>query len=232
MGLYISASGILNALQRNDIRANNVANLQTPGYRAQQPTSSESPAGGAYVSSVSSSTASGYIEVTGNPLDLAAQDGFFRVNLPDGSQAYTRDGHFGLNAQGQVVTADGAPIDPLIAVAPGSTNVRASAGGVVSAVPPGGAGPEVAGQLEVFTFPNAGGLEAAGGGLFRATAASGEAQAVGGTPNIVSGALQGSNVDLATEQVNSILDRQALQSNLNVFRTQDEVLGDLLNIVS
>jgi len=230
MGLHISASGILNILRRQDVTAHNVANLRTPGFRAGRAHSSETEGGGARVDSIDRNDAPGSPELTGRPLDVASPDGFFQVALADGRVAFTRDGHFGLNADGELVTADGARVSPAVQAPPGSSSIQVLRDGRVSAVTPGSNEVSIVGRLEVFAFSNPDGLEAIGGNLFVATAASGGAQAVGTPPNIEPGALQGSNVDLVTEQTNALLDRQAFQANINALRLQDEVLGELLDL--
>jgi flagellar hook-basal body protein len=91
-----------------DVTADNVAHLRTPGYRAARAISAETPGGGSAVTEISRSNASGPIEFTGRPTDVAAGGGFFQVRLSNGTLGYTRDGHFGLNADGYMVTSDGA----------------------------------------------------------------------------------------------------------------------------
>lgn len=230
-GLFISASGIMNATRRIEVTANNVANMRTPGFRAGRAESVETQGGGVTLGAVSRSNAQGPIETTGRPLDAApGQDAFFRVRLADGSAAFTRDGHFSLDAQGRMVTAHGALVDPPIQVPRNATQVSVTSGGAVFATLPGQAEPVQLSPLEVFLFPNMGGLEALGQNLFRSTGASGEALPVLGPGAVTPGAIEGSNVDPATEQVNLLLDRHAFQANLAAFRAQDEVLGDLLQL--
>lgn len=232
-GLFISASGVLNAIQRMDITANNIANLRTTGFRASRPISSPAPGGGVSLGEVSHTGGPGPLESTGRPLDLVAGgDAFFRVLLADGSFAFTRDGHFGLDAEGRVVASGGGRLDPPIQAPPNASSITVSSDGSVFATVPGEDGPQALGQLQVFVFPNMEGIEAIGGNLFRASAASGVAQpraGGGGTP-IVSGFIEGSNVNLATEQINLLLNRHAFQANLNAFRAQAEVLGELLSL--
>ena len=112
MGLHISASGILNALRRQDITANNVANARSTGFRASRADSSEAPGGGVRLGGVTRGLSPGALESTGRPLDVATTEEYFRVETPDGRTAFTRDGSFGLNADGEVVTSDGARLSP------------------------------------------------------------------------------------------------------------------------
>lgn len=228
-GLFISASGILNALRRNDVAANNVANLRTSGFRAGQARSVSAATGGVTLGEVSRSGARGPLEVTGRRMDVAAGEGFFRVRLGDGSLAFTRDGHFGLNARGEVVTAAGALLDPPVTAPANATSVSVAADGTVFATVPGNDVPQRLGRIEVFRFPNMQGLEALGANLFGETPASGEPMGLAAA-TVIPGAVEGSNVDLATEQINMLMNRQAFQANVNAFRAQADILGELLNL--
>lgn len=210
MGLHISATGIANALRRQRITANNVANISTTGYRAAE-TGGQGP-----------------LVPTGRPLDVASGAGFFQVELADGTTAYTRDGSFGLNAEGEVVTADGARLVPPIQAPPNATSVTVGRDGQVYATTPGDLDPRAIGRIEVFTFPNAQGLQSAGGNLFTATPASGAALPV--EAPVQSGMLEGSNVDLAREQVNTALNINQVRANANAFRAQADMLGELLDL--
>jgi flagellar basal-body rod protein FlgG len=232
MGLHISASGIANAIRRNDITANNIANLRTPGFQSSRADNVDSAGGGVTIGGVSRDTASGGLQVTGRDLDVATSDGFFRVRQPNGDVAFTRDGSFGLNADGEVVTSDGARLDPPVRVPANATSVTVGRDGTVFATVPGELQPQRAGQIEVFEFANASGLEAIGGNLFVPTAASGEGQVLAASGGVIPGAIAQSNVNVAEQAVNTILDTNALRANVNAFRAQDEMLGELLNIRS
>lgn len=228
MGLYISASGMLTVLERQWVTANNVANWRTAGYRAQTAHTSESAVGGARVDSVRTDNSAGPLEYTGQPLDLASSEGFFQVQLPDGSMAYTRDGHFGLDANGDVVTSSGARLMPPVSAPAGATSVSVTASGQVYATLPGAMTPQPAGQISVFTFSNPNGLQALGGNLFSASDASGPAQPA--AAEVWSRTLESSNVDLTRETVHQVLDLQTFRANLNAFSAQDEVIGELLDL--
>lgn len=230
MGLYISASGILNAAQRQRVAANNIANLRTPGYRAARPHSSATASGGVRMDAVTRDNASGPVEWTGRPLDLAAGDAFFQVELPDGTLAYTRDGHFGRNADGKVVTSSGARLMPPVQVPPDAASVTVSSDGTVYALRPGDMQPQQAGRIAVFRFANTDGLEARGGNLFVPTAASGPAQAAAPETGITPGAVEGSDVNMVREQVAGTLNTRTAQANINAFRAQDDELGELLDL--
>ncbi len=228
-GLFISAAGILNAQLRQNVTANNIANSQTTGYRASRVDSVETQGGGVQAGSITRSDAQGPLAFSNRSLDVASVNAYFRVRLPDGTTGFTRDGSFRLNGEDQVVTAGGATLDPPIAVPDEATSVRVASNGTVYADVPGQA-PEPVGQLQVFGFPNPGGLEAIGGNLYTQTPASGEALPAADNA-VVPGALQGSNTDLTTEAVNTTLNKRAFEANVNAFRAQDDILGDLLNLV-
>lgn len=230
-GLFISASGIINALQRTNVAANNIANLRTTGFRASRSSSLSAPGGGVTFSSRRDDGSGASIELTGNPLDVAVGNGFFRVRRPNGEIAFTRDGHFGLNGEGQVVTAGGATLHPPIEVPANATNVSVTSTGAVFVTVSGEATAQKVGQLEVFQFSNVDGLQAVGGNLFVETSASGAPQAVVQSLDLIPGALTSSTTNLATEQVNLLINRQAFSANINAFRAQDEMLGELLNLI-
>ncbi|MBI2425728.1 MAG: flagellar hook-basal body protein [Candidatus Hydrogenedentes bacterium] len=228
-GLFISASGILNAFQRQRVTANNIANLNTPGFQASRLLSTPTPGGGVQVGAITRDQSQGALQTTGNPLDLATAQGYFRVEGPGGAQAYTRDGRFGLNANGEVVTADGSRLIPPVQVPAGATSVAVTQDGRVFATVAGQDAPVPAGQFEVFTFTNPQGLQAIGGGQYTATDASGAAIPAASL-SLYAGVLQGSNAGLATEQVGLLLDTRYAQANVNAFRAQDELLGELLDL--
>lgn len=230
-GLFISASGILNAQLRNDITANNIANSQTSGFRASRADSVSVQSGGVRLGGVTHDEAQGPIQFTGRPLDVASNDGFFQVERADGTTAFTRDGHFGLNADGEVVTADGSRLSPPIQAPPNATSVSVTSDGTVFATVPGNDAPQAIGQIEVFQFTNPGGLESVGGNQAIETAASGAPTPVTRSIPVLPGAVQGSNVDFTTEQVNLLLNQRAFEANVNAFRAQSEVLGDLLDLI-
>ncbi len=227
-GLFISASGIAAAQQRHSITANNVANLRTPGYREARGELVGRANGGVELGSTSRNDARGPLESTGRPLDATA-DGFFQLRDASGDAAYTRDGRFGLNANDEVVTASGLSLDPPVTVPPNTAGVTVGRDGRVFATVPGAAQPQAVGQIEVVTFPNPGGLRADGGNALRATAASGLPVPVR-SPNVQSGVLEQSNVNLVDQQVNQLLDRNLLQANANAFRAQSDLLGELLEL--
>lgn len=230
MGLQISAAGILTAIRRNDITANNIANSRTAGYQARRAESVPTAGGGVRLGSVSIDSSPGSLSATGQPLDLSVNNAFFRVRTADGTVGYTRSGAFGLDASGNIATADGARIDPPVTVPPNATSVTVGRDGSVYATLPGAFEPQLVGSIEVYTFSNPDGLSAAGGNILTATPASGQPVAVSEEKSFLSGILQQSNVNLATEFTNATLDTIAARANANAFRTQSEVIGELLDI--
>lgn len=226
-GLFISATGILNAIRRQDVTANNIANSATTGFRASRVDSVDLPSGGASTGAIRRDPSAGSFVPTGVPSDLSSARGFFQVRRPDGTLAFTLDGRFSLNADGDIVTSDGSRLEPPIQAPPGAT-ITVSRDGTVFATAPGAAQPEAIGQIQVVQFANPDGLESLGGNLFAVTANSGDPVAVP-APGIESGALQGSNVNLANELVNTIVNRNTFQANAAAFRAQSDIVGELFD---
>ncbi len=171
----------------------------------------------------------GPVRNTGNPLDVTIDgDGFFQVTRPEGDIAYTRAGAFSLSSQGQLVTADGIPIEPSIQIPPDASDVTISADGTVSAMQPGQTTPTQLGQLTLARFANPPGLQAIGGNLFLETAASG-APTTGnpssdGLGKLEQGFLEGSNVNVAEELVSMIVAQRAYEINSRTVRVADEMM--------
>jgi len=213
--------------------ANNLANIQTPGFKSSRVDTTSLQSGGVVATSTSRSTAQGPVMTTSNSLDLSINgSGFFRVALPNGGEGFTRSGSFKTAGDGRIVTSDGNPIAPEIAIPGNSAGISVGAGGDVSAVVDGN--PVNVGQLQLASFNNPAGLTPLGGSLFAESAASG--QAVVGNPgtgqfgSVLSGALEGSSVDIASEMVDQIIARVAFKANINVIKTANEMTGAILNI--
>ena len=194
--LYTAASG-MSAQQMNlDTIANNLANSSTTGFRqlrlqfqdmvyqnlvtpgaaqSQNTVSAGLQIGlGTKSAATEVITTQGALNETDNPLDVAIEGtGFFQVQRPDGTIAYTRAGQFHLNNQGTIVTTDGDPVIPTITIPPNATAVTITQYGVVNATLAGQQNPSQLGQLQLATFPNPGGLESMGGNLLQATLSSG-----------------------------------------------------------
>jgi len=174
----------------------------------------------------------GNLQKTENPLDLAINgQGFLQVQMPDGTTAYTRDGSLKINAEGQLVTNNGFPLNPSMTVPANAVSVTVGIDGIVTAVLPGASAPTQIGQMQVANFVNPSGLEPKGLNLFGETAASG-APTVGtpgtnGTGTISQGYVETSNVNVVEELVAMIQAQRAYEINSKAIQTSDQMLGKL-----
>jgi flagellar basal-body rod protein FlgG len=257
--LYTAASG-MSAQQANlDTIANNLANSATAGFRARRlqfedmiyqnvvtPGAAESQQTASAGLQIGLGTRSAATEVimtqgdfnqTGNPLDIAIQgQGFFQVQRPDGTTAYTRSGNFHMNNQGTIVTADGDTVLPAITIPTNATNVTISSYGVVTATIPGQTNSAQLGTVQLATFANPGGLNSIGGNLFLQSSSSGNAitEAPGGTAGLGTlqqGYLENSNVDVVAEFVQMIMAQRAYESNSKVVHVADDMYSQINNMV-
>jgi flagellar basal-body rod protein FlgG len=172
----------------------------------------------------------GALSQTDNRYDVAIQGrGYFQVTMPGGETAYTRDGSFQLSDQGELVTADGNPIQPGITIPPTAVDVTISKTGEVQIKIAGQTAPQTVGQLQLATFVNEGGLEAQGGNLFLETAASGQANIANpGDPSfgtLAQGFVENSNVNPVAEITALITAQRAYEMNSRVVKTADEMLA-------
>jgi flagellar basal-body rod protein FlgG len=250
----------MSAQQLNlDTVANNLANSATAGFRQMRlqfqdmvyqnlitpgsPASTSTVSAGLQIGLGTRSSATEVIQSqgdfnqTGNPLDIAIQGGgFFQVQLPNGTTAYTRAGSFHMNNQGTMVTAEGDQVLPAITIPASATSVTISQYGVVSATLPGQTTPATLGTIQLANFANPGGLTALGGSLFQETQASGNAitAAPGGTSGagtLQQGYLENSNVDVVTEFVQMILAQRAYESNSKVIHVADDMYSQVNGLV-
>lgn len=173
--------------------------------------------------------AQGNIGQTNNTLDVAVSGrGFFEILMPDGSQAYTRDGAFQLNNQGELVTASGYPVQPGITIPDSAQSITIGNDGTVSVKLAGQATPVQVGNLQLTDFINSAGLEPLGENLYVETAASGTPQV--GTPGLnglgklAQGSLEGSNVNVVEELVSMIETQRAYEMNSKAIATSDQML--------
>ena len=171
----------------------------------------------------------GTLSQTGNTLDVAIQGtGWFKIQMPDGTYAYTRDGSFQMDAQGRIVTAEGNVVQPTITIPQNSTGITISQQGQVSVTPAGSSTSSIIGQFTITTFINDAGLAAQGNNLFTATPASGAPQdGLAGTNNagtLLQGSLEQSNVEAVTEISNLIAAQRAYEMNSKVITAADEML--------
>jgi flagellar basal-body rod protein FlgG len=172
---------------------------------------------------------------TENPLDVAIMgEGFFQVNLPDGTIAYTRDGTFKLNNEGALVTADGFYLEPQINIPLDTTSINIDNDGTISVILVGSVEPQEVGQIELAKFINAGGLKNIGQNMFLPTEASGEpvlgSPGTEGFGQLNQGYLEGSNVKVVEEMVNMIVAQRAYELNSKSIRTAEEMLQMANNI--
>jgi flagellar basal-body rod protein FlgG len=173
---------------------------------------------------------------TGNPLDLTISgNGFFQVTLPSGETAYTRSGAFQLDANGNIVTADGNPLSPNITIPTGATSITIGQDGTVSVTTAGQTQAQQVGTIQLALFPNPGGLNSIGQNLFLQTTGSGDP--VQGTPGgseglgtIQQGYLEQSNVDVVEEFIQMIVAQRAYEANSRVVQAADEMLQGLNNL--
>ncbi len=166
---------------------------------------------------------------TGNPLDLAIEGhGFFRIQLPDGQFSYSRSGMFKLNADGQIVTGEGRPLDPAVFVPQETIAVTIEQDGTIKALQPGETEAIEVGRIQLSQFVNPGGLKAMGHGLFQETEASG--RPIEGLPSeegfggIGQGMLESSNVQVVEEMIDLIAAQRASEINSRVIAASDEML--------
>lgn len=256
--LYTAASG-MNAQQANiDNVANNLANVNTTGFKKSRvdfedmvyqqikapgtPTSQEAEAALGLESGLGTRAVAtvrnfsvGNLRTTNNPLDLAIEgNGFFQISLPGGETGYTRAGALHLSAEGELVTADGFAVEPQISIPSNALSVSISKDGIVSVALPNQSAPQQVGTIELAMFQNPAGLQARGGNIFTATSASGDpVTGVPGTDGmglIAQGFLEDSNVSVVEEMVQMILGQRAYEANSRVIRAADEMLQQVNNL--
>ena len=173
---------------------------------------------------------------TENPLDMVIEGrGMFQIRLPSGELAYTRAGAFHLDRDGNLVTADGDPLEPQITIPPEAQSITIAADGTVSYMQPGETAAQLAGQIQLAIFPNPAGLNSIGRNLFTATDASGE-PTVGnpagqeGAGSLLQGYVEQSNVSVVEEFINLIVSQRAYEANSKVVRAADEMYQQVNNV--
>jgi flagellar basal-body rod protein FlgG len=177
----------------------------------------------------------GNLQQTSNNLDLAIKgDGFFQIQLPDGTTAYTRDGSFQLNANGQMVTSNGYTLLPGITIPNNAQSLTIGNDGTVSVTLPGQVAPQTVGQLQLANFVNPAGLDPKGQNLFAETASSGTpnagAPAANGLGSLQQGFVETSNVNVVEELVQMIQTQRAYELNSKAVQTSDQMLQKLAQI--
>lgn len=256
--LHIAATGMKAQELNVEVISNNVANMRTTAFKRQRANFQDllyqnlrrmgadtSTAGtivptgvqigsGVKTASTSRIMSQGSLEQTGKELDVAIRgEGFYQIQLPDGSTAYSRDGSFERDANGQLVTADGYTVLPGINIPADSRDITISKEGSVQVIDAAGA-TQTLGQLELARFVNKAGLEAVGDNLYLETAASGTAET--GTPgadgfgDLQQHFLEMSNVDAVTEIADLIAAQRAYEMNSRIIQAADEMYSTTSNI--
>ena len=257
--LYTAATGMVAQQLNLDNVANNLSNSSTAGFRSRRlqfqdliyqnlvmpgsaATQNTTVPAGLQVGLGTRTAASEVIQTqgdfdnTGNPLDLAIQGaGFFQVTMPDGQTAYTRAGMFHLDNQGNVVTADGNPLNPQITIPPNALTITVGTDGTVSVTQPGQTQAQQVGVIQLATFQNPGGLNSIGQNMFLQTTASGDP--IVGTPGgadglgtLQQGVLEQSNVNVVQEFIQMIIAQRSYEANSRVVTAADQMLQELNNL--
>lgn len=253
-----AASGMMAQQTNVDNIANNLANINTAGFKRSKIEFQDvlyqnyrrAGTATALGSSVPSELAIGYgtrvvatvrhytegdLTPTGNPLDLAISgDGFFQIQHPDGSVAYTRDGAFKLSADGQIVNSDGFYMIPQVTIPDGTTSISFGTDGTIEVMEFGQSEPTQIGQLELARFINPAGLSALGRNLLAATGASGDpildVPTQSGMGQVDQGYLEMSNVKVVDEMVNMIVAQRAYEMNSKAIQTAEDMAAIANNL--
>jgi flagellar basal-body rod protein FlgG len=253
--LWIAKTGLDAQQTQMDVISNNLANVSTTGFKRsravfedmlyqnlRQPGAASSeqtdlPSGlqiGTGVRPVATERihTQGNLQLTGNSKDVAIQgDGFFQVLMPDGTTAYTRDGSFQTDPNGQLVTSSGFPVQPSITIPANATALSISRDGIVSVTVPGSVAATQVGSIQLATFINPAGLQSMGENLYVETTASGTPNT--DTPGTNSAGIlsqnyvETSNVNVVEEMVNMIQTQRAYEMNSKAITTSDQMLQRL-----
>ncbi len=256
--LFTSASGMMAQQFNMDVLSNNLANVNTVGFKKSRvefqdllyehlrragsvdSQGQQIPLGlevghGVRPAATQKLFGQGEVQTTDNPLDLMISgDGFFQIAMPDGTVRYSRDGSFKMDGTGRVVTGDGHPIEPPINIPQEATGIVVRSNGQVEITLPLGQGNQVVAQVQLVRFLNPAGLQSEGKNLYSATEASGEA--VVGTPGMegfgetAQGMLENSNVKVIEEMVALITTQRAYEVNTKAIQASDEMLSQANNL--
>lgn len=256
--LSTAATGLDAQQTQLDVISNNLANVSTNGFKrsravfedllyqnlrqpgAQSTQQTTIPSGlqlgvGVRPIATERNHTQGTLTLTGNPLDVAINgEGFFQILLPDGTTAYTRDGAFQKDANGQLVTSSGYPLQPAITVPSNALSITIGKDGVVSVTLPNQAAPSQIGNIQVASFVNPGGLQSVGENLYLETAASGtpnpNTPGTNGVGVLNQTYVESSNVNVAEELVLMIQTQRAYELNSKAVSTSDSMLGKLTSL--
>jgi len=253
--LWISKTGLDAQQMQMDVISNNLANVSTSGFKksravfedllyqnirqvgSQSSQQSQLPSGlqlGTSVKPVATERifTQGNLQQTSNDKDVAIQgQGFFQILLPDGTTAYTRDGSFQVDSQGQLVTASGFPVQPSITIPANAQSFSVGRDGVVSITTPNSTATTQIGQIQLATFINPAGLQAKGENLYVETTASGNPNTntpgTNGAGLLSQGYVETSNVNVVEELVSMIQTQRAYEINSKAITTSDQMLQKL-----
>jgi len=256
--LWISKTGLDAQQTQMDVISNNLANVSTSGFKrsravfedllyqtlrqpgAQSSQQTQLPSGlqlGTGVRPVATERifTQGNLQQTSNSKDMAINgEGFFQVLLPDGTAAYTRDGSFQVDNQGQLVTSSGFVIQPAISIPANTQSISVGRDGTVSVTQAGSAAPTQVGALQLTNFINPAGLESKGENLYVETGASGNPSTntpgSNGAGTILQGYVETSNVNVVEELVNMIQTQRAYEINSKAITTSDQMLQRLTQL--
>ena len=250
--LWVAKTGLDAQQTRMNVISNNLANLSTTGFKksraifndliyqnvkqpgGQTTNNTLSPTGlmlgtGVKVVATEQLHLQGDLQTTSNPLDVAITgDGFFQIQMPDGTTAYTRDGNFQISNTGQVVNSQGFPLIPNLTIPTNASSVTIGQDGTVSVELVAGGGSQTLGQIQIARFINPSGLKPIGNNMFETSQASGQVQllqpGINGAGTLNQGTLEASNVNVVEEMVNMIEVQRAYEMNSKTISTVDQML--------
>lgn len=256
--LWTAASGMQSQQINIDVIANNLANVNTTGFKKSRPdfqdlmyqnlksvgspstNSTQVPSGiqiglGSKTAAVTKVFSAGNINQTGNDLDIAIEgDGFFQIQMPDGTSAYSRAGAFKKDSQGRIVNSDGYPLTPEMVIPSNASKVSIGNDGTVTVLQAGQTTPTTVGTIQLANFSNPAGLSSMGHNLYQPTDASGTANTgtagQNGIGTLSQGFLEMSNVSVMEEMVNMIISQRAYETNTKAVQAADEMLQQTNNI--
>jgi len=249
--LYTAATGMIAQQTQIDTTSNNISNVNTIGYKKQRAEfadlmyqtmtyagtatsgTSISPTGievglGVRPTAIAKQFTQGNFKETGNSLDMATGNGFFQIQLPDGTTGYTRNGSFKLDADGNVVNSDGYQMIPNIVIPADATQINVSVDGIVSVLQSGQTATTEIGQIELANFINPAGLHSLGDNNFINTSASGDPvlsnPGLNGIGQVRQQFVEMSNVELVDEMTDLITGQRAYEASSKVITTSDQML--------
>lgn len=256
--LYIAGTGMVGMQTQIDTTANNIANVNTIGFKKSRAEFADlmynvMEYSGSYTSDITKSPTGievglgvrptainkifneGNLKQTNNNLDIAITgNGFFKIQLPDGSNAYTRNGAFKIDQNGTIVNSDGYLLIPQITIPPDATSINIGVDGTVTVTQPGQRQAVIVGQITTSSFINPAGLHALGNNLYIETDSSGQpVESIPGTNGLGTlrqGFVEMSNVQLVVELTDLITGQRAYDANSKVITTSDQMLRTVNNL--